>query len=238
MLKLSQVSQRFTRNCVDYAEVSDESDSWEDLNDEYKSKAKKRKKTNNVEGQSSSSSENVEDKDNGKKKAKQRVIRNLVKVTVGKKAADKTKRRNQLKEETEEETVLDYEEEYEEEDIAVSEQTAKKQEELKTWKLGGWKTDKRIERFIPGPHLNDQSADLFEDDSIIDYLFMFMLIEYIKDVMLPATNDYAKANGWDENPFTFDDFINFLGLMYMMEVVRLPERRMYWSTEPDVIFLV
>ena len=65
---------------------------------------------------------------------------------------------------------------------------------------------------------------------------MFMPIEYIKDVMLPATNDYANANGWDEKPYTFDDFINFLGLMYMMEVVRLPERRMYWSTEPDGIF--
>ena len=41
------------------------------------------------------------------KRRQNREIRNLVKITVGKKAADKTKRRNQLKEETEEDAPID-----------------------------------------------------------------------------------------------------------------------------------
>ena len=54
--------------------------------------------------------------------------------------------------------------------------------------------------------------------------------------MLPATNTFARESGWQHKPFTYEEFIHFLGLLYMMEVVRLPERLMYWSTKPGGLF--
>ena len=53
--------------------------------------------------------------------------------------------------------------------------------------------------------------------------------------MVPATNKFAVDNGWQDVPFTYEEFICFLGLLYM-EVVRLPEQRMYWKTSSNGLF--
>lgn len=37
----------------------------------------------------------------------------------------------------------------------------------------------------------------------------------------------------DYKPFTFNEFIRMLGILYAMEVARLPKRRLYWSTVED-----
>jgi hypothetical protein len=120
--------------------------------------------------------------------------------------------------------------------LLCSEKEKKKKEEQSKWTLGGWKVDPRGEKNIPGVHLTNPLAERFEDDSFIDYFFIFLPIDYIKEVMLPATNKFAKDNGWEHQPYSYDDFVNFLGLLYMMEVIRLPERRMYLNTEPTGLF--
>ena len=52
--------------------------------------------------------------------------------------------------------------------------------------------------------------------------------------MLPATNEICIEN--EINPFTYDEFIRLLGILYMMEVLQLPELRMYWLTEAEEFF--
>ena len=55
--------------------------------------------------------------------------------------------------------------------------------------------------------------------------------------LLPATNLFASKENEKWKDVTFVEFINFLGLMYFMEVYRLPEQSMYWRTEADGAFL-
>ena len=141
-----------------------------------------------------------------------------MKVTVGKKAADRMKRKKESKDDEEEDLVLDYEGDKEE--VNPTEEQKKKKEEQALWTLEGWKVEPRAERNIPGPHLTNPLADLFADDSFIDYLFLFLPCTYIKGVMLPATNKFAKDHKLMYETFTHNEFINFLGLLYMMEVVR------------------
>ena len=58
----------------------------------------------------------------------------------------------------------------------------------------------------------------------------------METVLIPATNDYGINNDVDFNDVSFQEFIRFLGILYSMEVYHLPERRMYWNTQPDGIF--
>ena len=219
-------------------EIEDDEDSNSDKEDELKEKPKGRKRKNNSK-QVAQEDDEVEVPGWKKAKAKARKTRKVVaKVTLGKNAADKVKQKRKEKG-VEEENVLDYEEEDEEgqeEEMTEVEKEKKKKEELSKWKLGGRKIDPRGERNIPGAHLLNPLADLFEEDSFIDYFMSFQPVEYIKEVMLPSTNKFAKDNGWEHEPFSFDEFINVQGILYMMEVVRLPERRMYWNTQPTGLF--
>ena len=125
----------------------------------------------------------------------------------------------------EEDNELEYEKEEveEKEDDSNNNKEMKREEEVKIWKKGGWKVDPRV-RTIPGAYIIDSSAHLLNENSFIEYFLTFFPVEYTKDVMLPATNKFAKKSGWQHKPFTYEEFIHFLGLLYMMEVVRLPER--------------
>ena len=44
----------------------------------------------------------------------------------------------------------------------------------------------------------------------------------------------GMARGFE--PMTEEEFLKFLGVIYSMEVYKLPERRMYWDKEPNGIF--
>ena len=182
-------------------------------------KSKKRKA--NADG------ENVKEK-SGKKKAKARKKTRKVatKVTVGKKAADKVREKNKAKKRVpEEDNELDFEEEEvkEQEDDSNNNEEMKREEEVKIWTKGDWKVDPRVRR-IPGAHVIDPSAHLLNENSFIKYFLTYFPVEYTKDVMLPATNMFTKEGGWQHKPFTYEEFIHSLGLLYMMEVVHLPER--------------
>lgn len=167
-----------------------------------------------------------------KKTQKQRKIRNVTKVAVGKKAADRRRKKN---EEKEEEIEFDYEEEEVEETIPESEAEKKRKEEETVWKMGGWKVSPKVHTKY-GPKILGEMGDLFEDDSFIDYFLMFLPTRYIKEVVLPATNKLAKQQDSDYVDFSYDEFINIIGLIYMMEVIQLPERRLYWSEDSDGLF--
>ena len=119
---------------------------------------------------------------------------------------------------------MDYEEEeVEKQRDDSNNKEMKREEEAKIWKKGGWKVDPRVRR-IPGAHLIDPSAHLLNENSFIKSFLTFFPVEYTKDVMLPAANTFAIEGGWQHKPFTYEEFIHFLGLLYMMEVVHLPER--------------
>ena len=122
---------------------------------------------------------------------------------------------------------MDYEEEeVEKQRDDSNNKEMKREEEAKIWKKGGWKVDPRVRR-IPGAHLIDPSAHLLNENSFIKSFLTFFPVEYTKDVMLPAANTFAIEGGWQHKPFTYEEFIHFLGLLYMMKGVHLPERQMY-----------
>ena len=161
-------------------------------------------------------------------------------MTVGKTAATKNAERNKAKKKVyEEDNVLNYEEEVEEEVEEEEEDSHEimqtKKDEKTTWTINGWKINPRT-RIIPGAHLMDPSAHLWNENSFIEYFMTFFQVKYTQDVMLPATNNFMKEIGWENKPFTYEEFVHFLGLLYMMEVVHLPECRMYWRTEPEGLF--
>ena len=181
----------------------------------------------------------------GAKEKKRRKTRKVLKarpatlkVQLGKKAADKRKRLKQLRddeeENQEEENQLDYGEDHEE-DEDQNEAAKKKKEEETVWKMGGRNIDPKV-RGNYGPKLVYEAGDLFENDSYVDYFLIYLPDRFIRDIMLPETNRIAKEQDPDFKEFTYDEFINILGLFYFMEVVRLPERRMYWSSTPNELF--
>ena len=170
-----------------------------------------------------------------RKKAKGRKTRKVLKITVGKKAAEKRKEKNKDKT-VEEENVLDFEEEdeVEEERLDDKKTKEKKEEEQKTWKKGGRRVDPRGDVFVHGAKLLDPNCDLWNNDSFVEYFLAFLPVKNFKEEMLPATNKWAEENGI--KPFTYEELIRVLGIFYMMEVIGLPERRMYWKTEDEGYF--
>ena len=197
------------------------------VNDDIETKTSKSKKKNKISKRKNGLDQGKQNEEETvtKKKAKQRKTRKAAtKVAIGKKAADKIiQKKRKLNEDLEEENILDYEEDEGNDEIDENEDDTPK------WKLGGWNIDPRGIVNIPGAHLMDPLADLFEDDSYVDYLLTFLPVPYMKEVMIPATTKFCKDNGFE--PYTFDEVINIHGIFLLMEIIRLPERRMYWSTE-------
>ena len=135
--------------------------------------------------------------------------------------------------EEDEMNILDFSEESSDEDDletngAVDEDT--------TWQLGGWKVDSR-KAGGGQPYGSRISLALYDECSELEYLLHFLPVKYINEVMLPATNKFASVNQADFKAITYKEFLTFLAVMYAMEVYKLPERRMYWATEDDGIFL-
>ena len=210
--------------------------------EEVSKKTRRKQHTDDAESVEENETECVKKtkKGNGKeyvkKKAKARKIRRVTKITVGKKAADKMKDKNKEKQ-IEDENQLDYEEEVEEEEeeLSVDKKTEKRKEEEKVWKEGKRRVDPRGDIHIQGAKLLDPNAELWDEESYLEYFLAFMPVKYIKNEMLPATNKFVKDHGHD-TVFTYEEFLHVLGIIYMMEVTKLPERRMYWHTEPDGFF--
>ena len=136
------------------------------------------------------------------------------------------------------ENELDCEEEVEgevEEQVSTDQTTLKREEEELVWKIGGKKVDERTTGQY-GPCLACGELDLFEDDSILDYLFLFFPTQYIKEVLLVAINAFALQQNPNIEEFTFNKFICVLGMLYAMEVNQLLECRMYWLKESTGMF--
>ena len=229
----SKKTRKARKRKVANVEIDDEEDDEEESEEESDKKTRKKRKEYT----------SVQEKDKGeegkkgeRKKAKARKTRKVTKITLGKKAADKRKEKNKDKKD-EEENVLDYEEEDEEEEeeqLDNKKTKEKKEEERKTWKKGNRRVDPRADVFVQGAKLLDPNSDLWNVKSFVEHFVAFLPVQYIKEEMLPVTNKWAKENGIQ--PFTYEEFFRVLGIFYMMEVVELPERRMYWMTEGEGFF--
>ena len=106
------------------------------------------------------------------------------------------------------------------------EEAEKKKDAWKEWKKGGWSIDQNV-RPPFGPTLHLQEKQLVDE---LAYFCHFNPSNYLDKQMLPAIDAYGKK----KNPSTHTDiseteFMTFLGLMYAMEVVKLPIRHMYWE---------
>ena len=204
--------------------------------DEVGKKKGKRNKANKEDQIEKGNETEKETAKGEKKKAKVRKIRQVAKITIGKEAADKKKNKNKDNK-IEEENILDYEEEVEEEEVELPSDKKKEKlvEEKKIWKEGRRRVDPRGEINLQSARLLDPTSNLWDEDSFLDYYFTFIPVDYVKEVMLPATNHFAQDNGHTK-PFSFQEFINAQGILYMMESVRLSDRRSYWRIVPDGYF--
>ena len=70
-----------------------------------------------------------------------------------------------------------------------------------------WNIDPRTKRHF-GARLQGGTFDIFKDDSYLDYLFLFLPVRYIKEVVIPQMNAYAKQHMEHFEDFTYDEFVN------------------------------
>ena len=89
--------------------------------------------------------------------------------------------------------------------------------------------------FIQGARLTNKNTGLWNEKLHKECFLTFLPVDFIKNTMLPATNAFAKANGHN-SPFSYEELIYALGMLKMMEVVKLPERQIYWCTKPEGFF--
>ena len=95
------------------------------------------------------------------------------------------------------------------------------------WQKNGWTIDPRVSAGLAasyGPRMKDFDAETANE---LAFLLKFLPCSYIREVILPAINETLTPH------MSFSEFINFLGLVYAMEVYNLPERRMYWQTDDN-----
>lgn len=177
----------------------------------------------------------------------ERINKILNKVNKGKKSQQKkaTPKRKKITNDVEEAEInelseessneLDYEDENESEDVVVI-QNDKIISEKNVWKMPGWNIDPIYERgYQPyGPRMN---AEQFTSMSELQMCFQFLPINFFADETLPATNNFAaQATKGNFTPVTLDELLHLFGLIYSMEVQKLPERRMYWNNSDNGIF--
>ena len=108
--------------------------------------------------------------------------------------------------------------------------TNKKDEWKKEWKKGGWTIDP-YDRHPYGPKLHITDYVMLNE---INYLLRFLPIDYLRNVVIPETNTFGRSkHGNNFKEITFDELMTFLSLTYLMEVVKLPDRRMHWMDYID-----
>ena len=122
--------------------------------------------------------------------------------------------------------------ESEEEDKDEKKRQDKLKEQQAAWTKGGWTINPCTSHPF-GPKLHLANYEMLDE---MAFLFHFIPVKYIKDVLLPATNDYGLKNVPGFKKITFEEFIIFLGLVYSMEVIKLPERSMYWEDHKSNLF--
>ena len=108
----------------------------------------------------------------------------------------------------------------------------KVEEQRQIWKIGGWDIDPdQGHPYGPRIHLESSSTK-----NKIDYFLHFFPLSHLRDVMVPATNTFARqrCKGWVD--VTEVEMIKMLGMFKAMEVYKLPERRMYWMSMDNSIF--
>lgn len=101
-----------------------------------------------------------------------------------------------------------------------------------TWRKGGW-TMNPNERQPFGPKLNLPDYGLKDE---LSYFMRFLPMDYIHNELLVALNKHGRQESGNFNDVSLSEFMVFLGLTYSMEIVKLPERDLYWTELKSDIF--
>ena len=100
----------------------------------------------------------------------------------------------------------------------------KKGEWKKELKEVGWTMDPN-EHQPQGPKLNLQGFEVFDE---LGYLIRFLPVDYIHNA-IPVTNQ-AGSRRQNFKDLSLEELMKFLGLMFAMEIVKMPNQCMYWDT--------
>ena len=235
-LKIKASSGRtFRQRCNDIAEKGSESE--DDIvtgkEDQEKKKKKGGSKKNNVNIKKKVDKASVEDQEKDKeddkyvKSNKRRKSLNNKNQKRSTKGAEKEK---DVEKDVESESESSEEEDDQDVDKAKTDAAIKAQSAI--WTKGGWTEDPAYRHsFGPKLHLDSQEV---QDE--MGYLFHFLPVKYMREVIIPCTNDYAVQIDPNFKSITFEEMIVFMILMYSMEVYKLPERRMYWRDNKSDLF--
>lgn len=200
------------------------------------SKKRKQESEDSEEGSQKDQDESDEEKENSKPLlVKIKAVRRKVKKVgeVQKRLRKKAQQRKQPISE-EETNALDASEDEGDLEVVFYDVTSKKNIEI-VWKEGGWSVDPRQTDGISGsygPRLNRLCAEIADKDA---FFFHFFPTKFVKENLIPSTNKFASQHNVNLN-LTYEEFIRFLGLIYSMEIYKLPSRDMYWWDKPRGIF--
>ena len=122
----------------------------------------------------------------------------------------------------------------ESEEESKEEKTKKEKlkEQKETWSAGGWPIDPCTSHAY-GPRLNLDDYDILDE---LAYLLHQLPVKYIKEVIITASNNLGLSYDKAFKIIEYEEFLIFLGLVYSMEVFKLPERRMYWRDNESDLF--
>ena len=72
----------------------------------------------------------------------------------------------------------------------------------------------------------------------LDYTLHFLPMNYIRNIVIPSTNDYAKTKSLQWKSHNLDEFFHFLEILLSMKVFEIHGPcKMYWNEEGSDLFL-
>ena len=80
--------------------------------------------------------------------------------------------------------------------------------------------------------------ELFHEWNELQYLLHFLAGNYVRDILISASNNFASIKNKSFSNISYSKLIIGFSLIYVGEVYKLPERRLYWNSEEYGIFPV
>lgn len=81
------------------------------------------------------------------------------------------------------------------------------------------------------PYRPRLSLELFHEWNELQYLLHFLPGNYVRDILISASNNIASIKDKSFSYISYSKLIIGFSLIYVLEVYKLPERRLYWNSE-------
>ena len=70
----------------------------------------------------------------------------------------------------------------------------------------------------------------YQTKTELDFILHFLPVVYIREIVIPSTNDFARNQNAKWEDLDFSEFLHLIGILIAMEVYDIHgPRRMYWE---------